>query len=64
MEYFNYCGSLITNDASWAHKIKSRVAIQQEKDSLEQQTLLNFKDETSKILHLQHSFIWCSNFRK
>jgi hypothetical protein len=31
-EYFNYLGSLITNDARFAHKITSRIAIQQEED--------------------------------
>jgi len=38
LEYFNYLGSLITNDARYAHKIKSRIAIQQEEDSFNQQT--------------------------
>jgi len=37
-EYFNYLGSLITNDARCTHKIKSRIAIQQEEDSFNQQT--------------------------
>jgi len=33
LEYFNYLGSLITNDARCAHKLKSRIAIQQEEYS-------------------------------
>jgi hypothetical protein len=38
LEYFNYLGTLITNDAICAHKIKSTIAIQQEGDSFNQQT--------------------------
>jgi hypothetical protein len=36
-------------------------SIQQEEDSFHQQTGLKFKEETSKVLHLEHSFLWCSN---
>jgi hypothetical protein len=32
---------------------------QQEEDSLYQQTGLKFEEETSKMLHLEHGFIWC-----
>jgi hypothetical protein len=28
-------------------------------DSFHQQTGLEFKEETSKVLHLEHSFVWC-----
>jgi hypothetical protein len=28
-------------------------------DSFHQQTGLKFKEETSKVLHLEHSFLWC-----
>ena len=27
MEYFNYLGSMITNDARWEREVKSRIAI-------------------------------------
>ena len=37
-EYFNYLDSLIINDANCAHKIKHRIAIEQEEDSFNQQT--------------------------
>jgi hypothetical protein len=33
--------------------------IQQEEDSFSQQTGLKFKEETSKMLHLQQSILWC-----
>jgi hypothetical protein len=32
-----------------------------EEDSFHQQTGLKFKEETSKVLHLEHSFVWCWN---
>jgi hypothetical protein len=28
-------------------------------NSFHQQTGLKFKEETSKMLHLEHSFVWC-----
>jgi hypothetical protein len=28
-------------------------------ESFHQQTGLKFKEETSKVLHLEHSFAWC-----
>jgi hypothetical protein len=31
------------------------------KGSFHQQTGLKFKEETSKVLHLEHSFVWYSN---
>ena len=27
VEYFNYVGSMITNDTMWTHDIKSRIAL-------------------------------------
>jgi hypothetical protein len=33
--------------------------IQQEEDSFHQQTGLKYKEETSKVLHLEHCFVWC-----
>jgi hypothetical protein len=33
-------------------------SIQQE-DSFHQKTGLKFKEETSKVLRLEHSFVWC-----
>jgi hypothetical protein len=32
---------------------------QEEEESLHQQTGLKFKEETRKVLHLEHSFLWC-----
>ena len=33
--------------------------VQQEEDSLYQQIGLKFEEETSKMLHLEHGFLWC-----
>jgi hypothetical protein len=57
VEYFNYLGSVITNDASCTCEIKSRIAMA--KAAYNKKTGLKFKEETSKVLHLEHSFVWC-----
>jgi hypothetical protein len=63
LEYFNYLGSMITNYARCTGEIKSRIAmpssIEQEEENFHQQTELKFKEETSKVLHLEHCFVWC-----
>ena len=64
VEYFNYLGSMITNDARCAREIKSsfamvKVSIQQDEDSFHQQIGLKFTKETSKVLRLKHSPVWC-----
>ena len=66
MEYDIYLGSMITNDVRCTREIKSRIAIaksstQQEENSFHQQTGLIFKEETSKVVHLEYSFVWCWN---
>jgi hypothetical protein len=33
--------------------------IQQEEDSFYQQIGLEFEEENSKIVHLEHGFVWC-----
>jgi hypothetical protein len=63
VEYFNYLGSMVTNDARCTREIKSKIAMAKaafnKKKTLHQQTGLKFKEETSKMLHLEHSFVWC-----
>jgi hypothetical protein len=39
-------------------KIKSN-SIQQQKYYFNQQNGLKFKEETSEVLHLERSFVWC-----
>jgi len=37
------------------------ICVQQEEDSLYQQIWLKFEEKTSKMLHLEHGFVWCWN---
>jgi hypothetical protein len=32
---------------------------EEEEESFHQQTELKLKEEASKVLHLEHSFVWC-----
>jgi hypothetical protein len=62
VEYFNYSGSMLTNDARCTCVIKSRISItqnsiQQEEDSFHQKIGLKFKEETSKVLNLKYGFV-------
>jgi hypothetical protein len=63
VEYFNYLGSMITNDARCTREIKSRIAMAKaalnKKKTFHQKSGLKFKEETSKVLHLERSFVWC-----
>ena len=65
VEYFNFIGTLITNNARCICEIKSRTAMaktklkKKKKDSFHQQIGLKFKVETSKVLHLEHSITRC-----
>jgi len=34
-------------------------SIQQEEDYFHRQNELKFKKETSKVLRMEHSFVWC-----
>jgi hypothetical protein len=59
-----HLGSLITRDAKCTCDTKSRIAmsksnVQQEEGSFHQQTGLKFKEETSKVLHFERSFVRC-----
>jgi hypothetical protein len=62
VKYFNYLGS-ITNDARCTCEIKSRIAMAKsafnKKKTFHQKIGLKFKEESSKVLHLEHSFVWC-----
>ena len=62
VEHFNCLGSMITNDARCTCEIKSR--INKAKTAFNKQTLchqqiaLELQEETSKMLPLEHSFVW------
>jgi hypothetical protein len=53
------------NNARCTCKIKSRFAKAKaelnKKKAFHQQIELKFKEETSKVLHLDYSFVWCCN---
>jgi hypothetical protein len=61
--YFNYLVNMMTNDAKCTRGIKARITT--EKVAFKKKFLftskldLKFKEETSKVLHLEHSFVWC-----
>jgi hypothetical protein len=38
-----------------------KIGIKQEGESFHQQIGLKFKEETSEVLHLDHSIVWCCN---
>jgi CRISPR/Cas system-associated exonuclease Cas4 (RecB family) len=61
VEYFNYLGSMITNYAICKREIKSRIVMAKaafnKQDSFHQKFGLKFKEENSKMLRLEHSFV-------
>ena len=64
VERFKYLGSMLTNDGRCTCEIKSRIAMAKaafnKKKNLFTNTLdLKFEEETSKMLHLEHGFVWC-----
>jgi hypothetical protein len=104
VEYFNYVGSMITNDARYTRAIKSKIALTKAALNKKKTPFTNklkllysffwvitrrlnfmcrrfgtlcsifiggvsrkksreigiqFKEETSKVLHLEYNFVWC-----
>jgi len=64
VECFKYLGRMLTNDGRCMCEIKSRIAMakaafNKKKTLFYQQTGLKFEEETSKMLHLEHDFVWC-----
>jgi len=61
--YFKYLVSVMTNDARCTCEIKARITTEKvafkEKYLFTSKLDLKFKEETSKVLHLEHSFVWC-----
>jgi len=51
-----YTGNYIQN-------CQGNSSIQQEEDSFHQQNRIKFKEETSKVLHLENNFVWCWNLK-
>ena len=65
VEYLNYLDSKTRNDARCIREIKSSIATAKQhstgvkKNSFRQQIGLKFWEETVKVLHLEHSIVWC-----
>ena len=63
VEYFKCLGSIITHNARCTRKVKSRTAMA--KEAFDKKNLfiskfdLKFREETSEVLHLEHSCVWC-----
>jgi hypothetical protein len=60
MEYFNYLSSMFTSHARCTLEIQSRIAMakaamNRKKTAFYKQIGLKFKEETSEMLHLEHS---------
>jgi hypothetical protein len=62
LDYFIDLCSMITNNAVCTCEIKSIIAKAKaafnKKKTFHKQSGLKFKEETSKVLHLEHSFVW------
>jgi hypothetical protein len=54
---------MMINDAGYTCEIKSRIPIAKaalnKKKTFHHQTGFKFKEETCKVLHLEHRFVWC-----
>ena len=64
VECFKYLGNVLTNDGRCSREIKSRIVMAKaafnKKKNLFTSTLdLKFEEDTSKMLHLEHGFVWC-----
>jgi len=62
VEYFNYLGSIITNNARWTLKLNPGLTWQKQHSTgrkLFSSVNWTFKEETSKVLRLGHNFVWC-----
>jgi len=56
VESFKYLGSTLTNDGRCTFEIKYRIAMA--KDAFNKAGL-KIEEGTSKMLYLEHRFIWC-----
>jgi hypothetical protein len=63
VESFKYLDSILTNNGICTREIKFRIVMA--KSAINKKTLfyyqigLEFEEETSKMLHLEHGFVWC-----
>ena len=61
VEYFTCVGSMLTNDARCTRDVKYRIAVAKsafkKKNLFTNKLNLKFKEETSKVLHVEYSFV-------
>jgi len=62
VEYFNYLGSMITNNEKCTREVKHRVAVAKAAFNKKTFSPANwtsiFKEEISAVLRLVHCFVW------
>jgi len=64
VEYFKYLGSMLTNEGRCTSEIKCRIAMAKAAFNTKRALFIGtldskIEEKTSKMLHLEHSFIWC-----
>jgi hypothetical protein len=59
VEYLNYLGSIITNDARSTREIKCWISMAEAEFNKKRSLVPKFKEETSKMLRFELSFLWC-----
>ena len=64
MKCFKYVGSMLTEHGRCTCEIKSRIAMakaafNKKKNLFTSKLDLNFEEETSEVLRLEHSSVWC-----
>jgi len=66
VEYFNYLGSMKTNDANCTREIRCRIVMAKAAFN-ENKTLFisrldwNLRKNRKKVMHLEHRLLWCRN---
>ena len=64
VKYFKYMDSMLTDDGRCTCEIKSRIAMakaafNKKKNLFTSKLRLNFEEETSEVLRLEHGSVWC-----
>jgi hypothetical protein len=57
VESFSYLGNMLTNNGRCTCEIKSGIAMV--KAAFNKNVELKIEEEAIKMLHVEHSFIWC-----
>ena len=60
-EYFKYVGGMISNDARYTCDIKSMIVMAKAAFNRKKTFITSKMEETSEVLHFEHSTVWCWN---